>query len=154
MKNIITVLLLSLISVSANAETLEESQIDPITAALNAALMADDATPKGPELGQDNIATFAARIKECWNLGALSSTALSTVVVVEMELTLDGGLVPNSIKMLGFEGGDKRSATAAFEAAVDAIIECAAQGFDLPKDQYATWRRVELTFNPENAIFK
>jgi hypothetical protein len=85
----------------------------------------------------------------CWNLGALSSAALSTIVVVEMELTLDGKPVPNSIKMLGYSGENERSAADAFEAAVDAITRCGAQGFELPKDQYATWRRMELTFNPE-----
>ena len=75
--------------------------------------------------------------------------ALSTIVVVEMELTLDGKPVPNSIKMLGFEGGDDMSAERAFETALRAIQGCGAQGFELPKDQFATWRRVELTFNPE-----
>ena len=88
-------------------------------------------------------------IATCWNLGTLSSAALSTIVVVEMELTLDGKPVPNSIKMLGYSGEDERSAADAFEAAVDAITRCGAQGFELPKDQYETWRRMELTFNPE-----
>ncbi|MDA7479739.1 YbgC/FadM family acyl-CoA thioesterase [Planktomarina temperata] len=69
--------------------------------------------------------------------------------VVEMELTRDGKPVANSIKMLGFEGGDEISAERAFETALRAIQGCGAQGFELPKDQFATWRRVELTFNPE-----
>ena len=86
-------------------------------------------------------------IAECWNLGALS--AASPTVVVEMELTLDGKPVPNSIKMLGFEGGDEILVEPAFESAKRAIQRCGAQGFELPKDQFATWRRVELTFNPD-----
>ena len=81
-------------------------------------------------------------------LGALS--AASPTVVVEMELTLDGKPVPNSIKMLGFEGGDDMSAERAFETALRAIQGCGAQGFELPKDQFATWRRVELTFSTKN----
>jgi hypothetical protein len=133
---------------------LEEPQIDPVTAALNAALMADDAAPAGPEsaaapLAEQYIRGMQLAVAECWNLGALSSAALSTIVVVEMELTLDAKPVANSIKMLGYEGGDDISAERAFETALRAIRGCGAQGFELPKDQYATWRRVELTFNPE-----
>ena len=132
----------------------EELQIDPVTAALNAALMAGDVAPAGPEaaavpLAEQFIRGMQLAIAECWNLGALSSAALSTIVVVEMELTLDGKPVPNSIKMLGFEGGDDISAERAFETALRAIQGCGAQGFELPKDQFSTWRRVELTFNPE-----
>ena len=133
---------------------LEEPQIDPVTAALNAVLMADDAAPAGPEsaaapLAEQYIRGMQLAVAECWNLGALSSAALSTIVVVEMELTLDAKPVANSIKMLGYEGGDDISAERAFETALRAIRGCGAQGFKLPKDQYATWRRVELTFNPE-----
>jgi len=101
------------------------------------------------ELEADLIRGMQLATAACWNLGALSSAALSTIVVVEMELTLDGKPVPNSIKMLGYSGENERSAADAFEAAVDAITRCGAQGFELPKDQYATWRRMELTFNPE-----
>ena len=132
----------------------EAPQIAPVTAALNAALLAGDATLGAPEaatapLAEQFIRGMQLAIAECWNLGALSSAALSTIVVVEMELTLDGKPVPNSIKMLGFEGGDDMSAERAFETALRAIQGCGAQGFELPKDQFATWRRVELTFNPE-----
>ena len=132
----------------------ESSQIDPVTAALNAALMAGDEAPVGPEaaaapLAEQFIRGMQRAIAECWNLGALSSAALSTIVVVEMELTRDGKPIANTIKMLGFEGGDDTSAERAFETALRAIQGCGAQGFELPKDQFATWRRVELTFNPE-----
>ena len=132
----------------------ESSQIDPVTAALNAALMAGDEAPVGPEaaaapLAEQFIRGMQRAIAECWNLGSLSSAALSTIVVVEMELTRDGKPIANTIKMLGFEGGDDTSAERAFETALRAIQGCGAQGFDLPKDQFATWRRVELTFNPE-----
>ena len=130
----------------------ETPQIDPVTAALNAALMAGDATPVATEaatapLAEQFIRGMQLAIAECWNLGALS--AASPTVVVEMELTLDGKPVPNSIKMLGFEGGDEILVEPAFESAKRAIQRCGAQGFELPKDQFATWRRVELTFNPE-----
>ncbi|MDB2455287.1 trypsin-like peptidase domain-containing protein [Planktomarina temperata] len=130
--------------------------VGAVTAALDSALKkprlnATDLSPDGtlPFGLADSISGVQLAIAECWNLGALSSAALSTTVAVEMELTLDGKPVPNSIKMLGFEGGDEISAEQAFETALRAIQVCGAQGFDLPRDKYESWRRVELIFNPE-----
>ena len=97
----------------------------------------------------DFVRGMQLAIEECWNLGTLSSAALSTTVVVEMELTLDGKPVPNSIKMLAYSGGDDIRAELAFETVLRAIQECGADGFELPKDQFETWRRVKLIFNPE-----
>jgi len=116
-----------------------------LTAALNASHLERD---KEAPSAEQFIRGMQLAIAEYWNLGALSPAALSTIVVVEMELTLDGKPVANSIKMLGFEGGDDTSAERAFESAKRAIQKAGAQGFKLPKDQFATWRRVELTFNP------
>ena len=129
---------------------LPKPKTDPVSAALDEVLKTRNQEPVLAEpLAEQFIRGMQLAIAECWNLGALSSAALSTIVVVEMELTLDGKPVPNSIKMLGYSGEDERSAAVAFEAAVNAITGCGAQGFELPKDQYANWRRVELTFNPE-----
>jgi hypothetical protein len=128
-------------------------QTDLVTTALNGASMVGDEASAGPEAATTPSAEqyrgMQRAIAECWNLGALSSAALSTIVVVEMELTRDGKPVANSIKMLGYEGGDDISAEQAFDSARRAIQGCGAQGFELPKDQFATWRRVELTFNSE-----
>ena len=139
--------------------TVQTPKIDPVTAALNAALMAGSNAPaKANDLFSGEAISFDAdpsirsmhlAIAECWNLGALSSAALSTTVVVEMELTIAGKPVPNSIKLLGFDGGDDVAVARAFETALRAIQVCGAQGFDLPRDKYESWRRVELIFNPE-----
>ena len=88
-------------------------------------------------------------ISPCWNLGASSSAALFTTVVVGMELTIEGKPLANSIYLVGYDGGDADSAQRAFETAQRAIKECGAQGFELPVDQYAAWQNVEITFNPE-----
>ena len=118
------------------------------SAALNAALNSSGPVRDGVEpLALKNILGMREAINKCWNVGALSKSAMATSVIVEMELTLDGKPVGNSIKMLGFEGGDEISAERAFESARRAIIRCGAQGFELPKDQYDTWRRMNLTFD-------
>lgn len=138
---------------TATETELPKPKTDPVSAALDAALdevlkTRNQEPVLAEPLAEHYVRGMQLAIAECWNLYALSSGS-STIVVVEMELTLDGKPVPNSIKMLGFEGGNEISAERAFETALRAIQECGAMGFELPKDQYATWRRIELTFNPE-----
>jgi hypothetical protein len=100
-------------------------------------------------ISSDTYSSMRDAIAGCWNVGALSPAVLSTIVEVEIELTLDGKPVPNSIKMLGFEGGDEISAKLIFETALRAIQRCGAQGFELPRDQYDAWRRMVLIFNSD-----
>ena len=88
-------------------------------------------------------------ISPCWNLGASSSAALSTTVVIGMELSIEGKPLASSIYLVGYEGGDDASAQRAFETAQRAINDCGAKGFELPADKYAAWKKVEITFNPE-----
>jgi hypothetical protein len=96
---------------------------------------------------KDVVSVMRDAIAECWIVSPFSSASSPSSVLVEMELTLDGKPVANSIKMLGFEGGDDVSAERVFGTALRAIQRCGARGFELPEDQYDTWRRMELTFN-------
>mgnify|MGYP001183137892 FL=1 len=134
--------------------TAVEVPIDPLAAALAEALSGDGVVPdlqgKVTEpLAPQVIRGMQLAISPCWNLGASSSAALFTTVVVGMELTIEGKPLANSIYLVGYDGGDDDSAQRAFETAQRAIKECGAQGFELPVDQYAAWQNVEITFNPE-----
>ena len=129
-------------------------QITPLAAALAEALSGTTSEPETQGTGIEALAPQVIRgmklaISSCWNLGASSSAALFTTVVVGMELTIDGKPLVNSIYLVGYEGGDDDSAQRAFETAQRAIKECGAQGFELPTEQYSAWRNVEITFNPE-----
>lgn len=92
------------------AETeLPKPKIDPVSAALAAALDEISKTRNQEPVLVEPLAEHYVRgmqlaLAECWNLDALSSES-STTVVVEMELTLDGKPVANSIKLLGYSGG-------------------------------------------------
>lgn len=128
--------------------------IDPLAAALAEALSGTTSEPETQGTATEALAPQVIRgmqlaISPCWNLGASSSAALFTTVVVGMELTIDGKPLVNSIYLVGYEGGDDDSAQRAFETAQRAIKECGAQGFELPTEQYSAWRNVEITFNPE-----
>ncbi len=129
-------------------------QITPLAAALAEALSGTTSEPETQGTATEALAPQAIRgmqlaISPCWNLGASSSAALFTTVVVGMELSIEGKPLANSIYLVGYEGGDSESAQRAFESAQRAIKECGAQGFELPADQYSAWQNVEITFNPE-----
>ena len=126
----------------------EEPQIDPVTAALNAALMAGDEAPAGPALGAPKIAdVIMSTVENCWSIGHLSTMALSTNVEIEMKLAIDRKPIESSIRMIGFEGGDKTSAEIVFAAFKSGISKCGAKGFNLSKDDYETWRYLSFTID-------
>ncbi|MEO0541510.1 MAG: hypothetical protein AAFZ80_11690 [Cyanobacteria bacterium P01_A01_bin.105] len=86
---------------------------------------------------------------QCWNVGSLSTDALSTIVTVGFDMNTDGTPVTGSLAMVSSSGGNAQAAQQAFEAARRAIIRCGARGFDLPREKYEQWRQIEMTFNPE-----
>ena len=87
-------------------------------------------------------------IKQCWNLGTLSTAAMQVTVTVRVDVGQDRKPVSASIRMTGFEGGADAAATQVFEAAKRAIIRCSKDGLPLPSDKYESWRDLELVFDP------
>ncbi|WP_050932020.1 hypothetical protein, partial [Aestuariivita boseongensis] len=106
--------------------------------------------PSGPPLSAGERDALRVSVSNCWNVGSLSTAALSTTVVVAVDMQEDGRPVASSIRMLDFSGGPESAARQAFEAARRAIIRCGARGFPLPVEKYDHWREIEMTFNPEN----
>ncbi len=122
-----------------------------VAAALAAASRATPApaAASGPPLSSAERDALRIAVQNCWNVGSLSSEALSTTVVVGVTMQRDGRPVTDSIELLSFTGGSRAAANQAFEAARRAIVRCGAKGFDLPAEKYARWQKVEMTFNPE-----
>jgi len=141
------------------ADTSSNSTQDAIAAAL-AGVQADDnasptsSAPTGPPLTGGEKDAFLVDVRRCWNVGALSTDALESKVVVRFELSREGKPDKASIKMTGFEGGSQAGAKQAYEAARRAIIRCGASGYNLPIDKYEQWKIVNITFNPENMRLK
>jgi hypothetical protein len=88
-------------------------------------------------------------VQACWNVGALSTEALGTTVVVAFDMARDGRPEQGTMRLLEFSGGSEAAAQQAYEAARRAIIRCGVNGYDLPEESYDHWRQVELVFNPE-----
>ncbi|WP_050603167.1 energy transducer TonB [Ruegeria sp. 6PALISEP08] len=110
--------------------------------------------PSGPPLTSGEKDAMRLAVSRCWNVGSLSTDALSTVVVVAFSLNRDGTVVDGSIRMLDSSGGSSGAANQAYQAARRAILRCGAKGYDLPADKYAQWQDVEITFNPERMRIK
>ncbi|WP_138933179.1 energy transducer TonB [Roseovarius arcticus] len=128
---------------------------DALAAALGGA--ADTPEPSinaGPPLTAGEKDGLRVAVQNCWNTGSLSSDALNTTVTVAFEMSEDARPIDSSIRMLDSSGGTDGSASQAYEAARRAIIRCGARGFGLPAEKYASWRNVELVFNPENMRIK
>lgn len=110
--------------------------------------------PAGPPLTAGEKDALRVSVQRCWNTGSLSSDALRTTVIVGVKLFENGKPDVGSIRLVSSSGGSSDSARQAFEAARRAIIRCGASGYNLPKDKYAQWRDIEMTFNPEKMRIK
>ena len=140
------------------AETPLEDAVDPVAAALAAAGATEtpptDPTPQptpglsGGQLSDGDKSGFLRQIGNCWNTGTLSTGAQNTIIVMVFDMTPDGRPVSDSVRLSSFNGGTSTDADAAFQTARRALIRCTGEGYDLPRDQYDLWQRVELTVDP------
>ncbi|MEO1238084.1 MAG: hypothetical protein AAFW64_00185 [Pseudomonadota bacterium] len=125
---------------------------DAVAAAL-ADSAAEPAGDPGPTLTGGEKDNLRVAVRDCWNVGSLSTEAKNTVVTVFVSLAQDGRPDPASIRMIGFRDGSESAANQAFQAARRAIIRCGARGFPLPVEKYAQWREIEMTFNLDGVSF-
>ena len=103
----------------------------------------------GQQLSSQERDAFRLAVGNCWIVGALSTEALQTTVVVSVLLRQDSTPIVESIRKKSHSGGTENAAQQAFEAARRAIIRCGTKGYNLPIEKYEFWREVEIEFNPE-----
>ena len=123
------------------------AQIDLLDSAIEAAL---DIPSLPPPLAAGVISEVASAIMACWNVGSLSRSARSTIVIVAMEMNPDGRPVSDSIRLVKSSSEDAAATAQAYEAARRAILRCGSGGLKLPPEQYEQWKTIELTFNPQS----
>ena len=129
----------------------QEAPTDAIADAVAEAVagtQSDTPAPSGPPLTRGERDALRVAVSSCWNVGSLSTDALATTVVVAVDMAENATPVNSTIRMLSFSGGTEAGARQAFEAARRAIIRCGARGYNLPRDKYAQWREIEMTFDP------
>ncbi|MCB2128833.1 MAG: hypothetical protein KDE03_07080 [Rhodobacteraceae bacterium] len=108
----------------------------------------------GPPMTGGEKDALVIAVKQCWNVGALSTDALKTIVTIGVSMDPSGKPISSSIQLLGSEGGNDASVRQAFEAGRRAIIRCGQNGFPLPPEKYDQWQDVEIVFNPEKMRMK
>ncbi len=139
----------------AELATPAEPEPAPSTDDAVAAALADAAPSgdPGPPLTGGEKDNLRVAVRDCWNVGSLSTEAKNTVVTVYVSMQQDGRPDAGSIRMIGFRDGSESAANQAFQAARRAIIRCGARGFPLPVEKYAQWREIEMTFNLDGVSF-
>ena len=116
--------------------------------ALREALGETTQAPSGPPLSGSEKESLRVAVSQCWNVGALSTDALQTVIVVSVNMSPDGTPIAASMNMINFSGGSDASAQRVYQQARSAIVRCGAKGFRLPQEKYSQWQTIEMTFDP------
>jgi len=107
----------------------------------------------GPPLTGAERDNLRVAVRDCWNVGSLSTAAKETIVTVFVSLDRDGRPDTGTIRMIGYSNGTDATARQAYEAARRAIIRCGSRGFPLPVEKYEQWREIEMTFNLDGVSF-
>ncbi len=146
---------------AVDAAPADATSEDALAAALDEAMAGEasdqpqagtGAADQGPPLTDGDKDAFRIAVKECWNVGALSTDALHTIVTIGMTMTPDGK--PGDLRLIGTEGGSDASAQQAFEAGRRAILRCAKGGYPLPSEKYEQWKEIEITFDPSKMALR
>jgi outer membrane biosynthesis protein TonB len=101
----------------------------------------------GTQLTGDLEAALRSQIKECWLEPADMSNPRSLLVVVSIDLGIDGRLTRDPVLVSpASKAGASPSLVVAIDNALRAVRQCAP--FTLPPDRYETWRQVRFSFDP------
>lgn len=102
--------------------------------------------PQGPPLTGGEMGNIASAISRKWNLGAASTDAMSSLVVVRVSFSADGK--PVDFQLIESSGPNQTGIDKLFETARRAVNRAYADGgLPLPPDKYDTWRVLDLVFD-------
>jgi outer membrane biosynthesis protein TonB len=98
------------------------------------------------KLEDTRLAEFKTRLKECWKPPTVAANARKLTAAVRVALRIDGTLAgpPELVEATASPYGP-----ALVESAMRAVNQCGPYGF-LPADSYDTWKRLSLTFSPDD----
>ena len=101
------------------------------------------------QLTVSEVASFRAQMRSCWSPPAGAKQAENLVVRVRLSLTSAGAISSGPMVVNRDLLGDPFFRTAA-ESVLRAIRRC--QPFRMPPKKYASWRNIELTFDPSKML--
>jgi outer membrane biosynthesis protein TonB len=102
----------------------------------------------GAELTGDLEAALRAQLKRCWVPPADMSNPRQLIVVISIDLAIDGQLLrqPVLVSPASADGASQRLIVA-IDNAKRAVNGCSP--FNLPPDRYDSWKQVRFKFDPE-----
>jgi hypothetical protein len=103
-----------------------------------------DTVPSAAKLSEREIATFKARLQECWSPPADLADAQNLVVVLRVSLQPNGALTAEPT-LLAASASPKGAEL--MQTAMRALRRCQPFGF-LPAAKYKEWKRLDLSFSP------
>ena len=105
-----------------------------------------DTIPSESKLADQVIATFKARMKECWAppFSLATADAQKLVVVLRVSLQQDGALAGEPT-LLAASASPKGAAL--LQTAMQALQKCQPYSF-LPAAKYKEWKKLDLSFSP------
>jgi hypothetical protein len=102
--------------------------------------------PQGPPLTGGEMGNISSAISRKWNLGASSTDAMSSLVVVRVSFSADGK--PVDFELIESNGPSQSGIDKLYETARRAVNRAYADGgLPLPADKYDTWRVLDLVFD-------
>ncbi len=133
----------------ADAGPIADAVAEAVAQALAQGLARDLPRDLGPRaLSAAELDGLRLAVEQCWNVALMPADGFAAVVTIGFELDRTGRPIPDSIRLVGAEGGSPAAQQAAFRAGQQAILDCGRDGFALPPDLYELWQNVEITFNP------
>jgi len=102
--------------------------------------------PQGPPLTGGEMGNISSAIQRKWNLGASSTDAMSSMVVIRVSFSADGK--PVDFELIESNGPNQTAIDKLYETARRAVNRAHADGgLPLPPDKYDTWRVLDLVFD-------
>jgi hypothetical protein len=102
--------------------------------------------PQGPPLTGGEMGNISSAIAKKWNLGASSTDAMSSMVVIRVSFSADG--TPIDFELIESNGPSETGIKKLFETAQRAVNRAHQDGgLPLPPDKYDTWQVLDLVFD-------
>jgi hypothetical protein len=102
--------------------------------------------PQGPPLTGGEMGNISSAISRKWNLGASSTDAMSSMVVVRVSFAADG--TPIDFELIESSGPSQTGINKLFDTAQRAVNRAHQDGgLPLPPDKYNTWQVLDLVFD-------
>lgn len=102
-----------------------------------------------PRLTLSEIDAFRAQMQRCWSPPSGARDADDLRILVRLSLTPSGAISAGPVVVNRARLGDPFFRAAA-ESVLRAIRRC--QPFTMPVEKYASWRNIELTFDPSRML--